>query len=305
MQQRISSLNRGLHEMNQFVAGATGMTPRGSIFDSTTPKNVSNQQPHPHSPQNPDSSPSSFYSILTKSGRDAPRSHPNHVSIVTAQRDRASEDDRVGRAIKSANSIELQMALEVQQRLDSDTALSTLLDHRVKELSSTAEKFCNERVIQLHVAVDQMTKRVESLSLELSVEREKNVRLAKELQRHSQQGFDELKSSIERDKAMREDRESQLNSKLNEATFKLKERLDVERHAREQLLQHVHEEIRKIAKRREKDDGRILNQLKSDLIQLQGQLKRETEVREVGEEQLAIAMEDVVSRVKLGLKALS
>ena len=201
--------------------------------------------------------------------------------------------------------IEQHLALEVKRRAEADAKLQQLIDVRAKEMAQGLEKRVTDRMVQMHQAVDGLTKRVGQLNRELAVEREKNVRLTQELKYHAGQGLSDIRATVEQEKLQRMEKEQLLAKKLGEDVFRMQERLDVERHAREVMLTAVKEDMSKFSGTREKSDERFVRKLREDIIKLREQLQAEEETRAQGEEQLAQAMEDIVAQVHGSLKALS
>ena len=205
----------------------------------------------------------------------------------------------------SAIRIEQHLALEVKRRAEADQKLQVLIDARAKELAQQLEKKVTDKMVQMHHAVDTLTKRVGQLNAELALEREKNVRLTQELRYHASQGLQDVRQAVEQERVQRCEKEALIVKKLGEDVFRLQERLDVERHAREVMLVAVKEDMGKVGKSREKSDERFVRKLREDITALKQQLKAEEESRERGEEHLAQAMEEVVQQVHSGLRALA
>ena len=70
------------------------------------------------------------------------------------------------------------------------------------------------------------------------------------------------------------------------------------------MVKAARDEIARAGKQREKSDERVLTRMREDLQILKANYAAEVETREKGEEQLAAAMEDLVSQVQLGLNGL-
>jgi hypothetical protein len=205
------------------------------------------------------------------------------------------------------NSARLQqhIALEVRRRAEGQKALQQLVDARAKEIAQVVEQKVTERMIALHKTIDGLTKRVDVLGRELAVEREKNVRLTQELKFQATQGLSEVKNALEQERAQRVEKEAMLGRKLSEDVFRLQERLDVERHARDTMVATVREELAGVAKQRHKADAQLVQGLLEDIKATKAQLAAERNEREQGEEHLAAALNDVVRQVKAGLAAMA
>jgi hypothetical protein len=203
-----------------------------------------------------------------------------------------------------AQKIEQLLTNEVRRRTEGDKIIQHHVDAKVKEAVAMIEKKFAEKFVQMHLAVDNATKQLEKLQQELAIEREKNVRLTQEMKYFATKGVQDVQDAVTQEKNHRLEEECLLQKKLSEDVMRLQERLDVEKHAREQMVKAAREEISKAAKMRDKSDERALARLTDDLQRLKASFSLEVEQREKGEEQLAAAMEDVVSQVQLGLKGL-
>jgi hypothetical protein len=205
----------------------------------------------------------------------------------------------------AAIRLEQHLALEVKRRAEGDAKLQTLVDARAREITATLEKKVTERLLAMHHQVDTLTKRVGQLNADLALEREKNVRLTQELRYHAAQGLGDIKQAVEQERVQRQEKEGLLSKKLSEDVFRLQERIDVERHAREMMLTAVKEEMGQVKKHREKGDERFIRKLNEDIAALKKQLTAEEETRKRGEEHLAKAMEEIVEQLHNGLRVLS
>lgn len=204
-----------------------------------------------------------------------------------------------------ATKIEEHLGVEATARLDGDRKLKAIIEHRVREAMSNIEKKAAERITEVHMQLDQLTKKLEKVQNELALEREKNVRLTQELKYQATQGLADVRDQVGQVRGFCQSSQGALTKKMDDDLFRLQERLDVERHARENIVRNIREEIAVAAKQREKQDDRILQKLKDDITSVEVLLKRESEIREKGEEQLAATMEEVVAQIQLGLRNIS
>ena len=206
---------------------------------------------------------------------------------------------------EQAARLQQHITLEVRRRTEADAGLQQAMDVRARDIRESLEQKAAARLMDVHKAVDLLTKRVDTLGAELAQEREKNVRLTQELKFQSTQGVQDVKSALGHERAQRLEKEQLLGKKLTEDVFRLQERLDVERHAREQMVGEVRSDLGRAARKREKSDVRLLLQLQDDVRAMAGALEAERDQRERGEEQLAATMDDMVGQVNQGLQALA
>lgn len=205
----------------------------------------------------------------------------------------------------SAHRLQQHVALEVRRRTEGQKALQQLVDARAAELSRQLEQKTQERMLDLHKNVDLLTKRVDVLQKELAAEREKNVRLTQEMKFQATQGMQDVKGALDHERAQRQEKEALLAKKLSEDVFRLQERLDVERHARDAMVAAVKDDLVAATKSRHKSDERLLQELLEDVKGLKAALAEEHEERERSEEHLAAAMNDIVTQVHSGLQSLA
>lgn len=213
-------------------------------------------------------------------------------------------DDVVISMKQHAIKIEEHLAVEASARQEMDRKLKSLMDQRIRDAVTLLEKKASERIAELHHHVESLTRRTENLQAELATEREKNVRLTQELKYQVTHGMSEVKEHVNQVRSVSQSSQSILAKNLAENILRLQEKLDVERHTRESVLQAVREEMH-ATKNRDKIEDRALQRLRDDISALEVQLKRERETREKGEEQLAATMEEVVSQIQLGLRNIS
>ena len=203
-----------------------------------------------------------------------------------------------------AQKIEQLLTNEVRRRTEGDKLIQQHIEARAREMVQAVEKKFSEKLIHMHVSVDGVTKQLEKLQHELAVEREKNVRLTQEVKYFATKGVEDIRDAMTQEKNHRIEKEGLLQKKLSEELVRLQERLDVEKHARETMVKAARDEIARAGKQREKSDERVLTRMREDLQILKANYAAEVETREKGEEQLAAAMEDLVSQVQLGLNGL-
>lgn len=225
------------------------------------------------------------------------RSGPGHAMLSVP-------DDRWREVREHVVKMEQHLALEVRRRAEADRDTQLLLEARCQEITEALERKVADRLAHSHHAVDALTKKVDKLTTELALEREKNIRLTQELRQQSQQGLADVKAVVEQERKQRSEREILLKKKLQEDTFRLQERIDVERHAREVMTAALQEDIGKAAQVRHKADEKLLAQLREDILSLGARVRQEHDLLERAEETLASNLNDVVEQVSLALRAL-
>jgi hypothetical protein len=238
-------------------------------------------------------------------GQRHPGFHPAGLSSSSRGNSAGSGiDDKLAFYQVQGEKIHQLLANEVRRRTEGDKMLQNHIDTKIKEAVAIIEKKFAEKFVQMHVAVDSATKKLEKLQNELAVEREKNVRLTQEMKYFATKGVQDVQDAVTQEKHHRLEEECLLQKKLSEDVGRLQERIDVEKHAREAMLKEAREEIGRASKHRDKSDERVMARLTEDLRTLRANFAAETEKRQRGEEQLAAAMEEIVSQVQLGLSGL-
>jgi hypothetical protein len=211
-------------------------------------------------------------------------------------------DDVVISLKQHAIKIEEHLAVEAAARQEMDRKLKSLVDQKVREELIRLEKKASDRIAELHHHVETLARRSEALQVELTTERDKNVRLTQELKFHVAHGVADVREHVTQVRTVCQASQSILAKNLSENVLRLQEKLDVERHARESVLAAVREEMHHASRSRDKTDDRALQKLRDDVSALEVHLRRERETRERGEEQLAATMEEVVAQIQLGLR---
>lgn len=205
---------------------------------------------------------------------------------------------------ESTLKVEQHLALEVRRRMEGHRDLLQTLDARCQTMVIALEKKVADRLAQAHHVVDMLTKKVDTLSSELAIEREKNVRLTQELRVHAQQGLSDVKHALDQETKQRLERETLLSRKLQEDIFRLEERIDVEHHTRDAMTLALRQDIDRASKERAKADERLLQQLRTDLATLKSKLLEEAVERQRTQDELTVALSSVVDQVKGTLRGL-
>eukprot|EP00759_Apiculatamorpha_spiralis_P041229 PhF_6_TR39839/c0_g1_i1/m.59240 len=217
---------------------------------------------------------------------------------------REYEENRLHEVRELATKIERHLALEVKRRTESDKALQAMLEMRVKEVSDFMERKMADKLNLMQQNVDILTKKLEKVTSELASEREKTGRLTQELRSQYLQGLQEMKQGVEVEKIQRMEKEALLLKRLTEDVHRLQERLDVERHTREQAIKHIKETDPRMGRTGDKSDERFRAHLLDDIECLKTALRLESDARERSEETLASTMDEVVRQVHAGLRLI-
>lgn len=279
------------------TAAPTGATPTSTSGAKKLPQTQLVLVPgSPAGPYTPSGASSAVVSFQPR-----PAAAPSSLTVANVQ----AFEDAIITMKQHAIKIEEHLAVEATTRMNSDKKLKQLCEQRIREAVTALEKKSSERLAEMHVQVDTLTKKVDKLQSELATERDKNARLTQELKYQATQGFMEVKDHVTQIRNLSQSSQSVLAKNLTENTYRLQERLDVERHARESMLRGVAEEIAQNGRQREKLDERVIQKLRDELHALEVQLRLEKETREKTEEQLALAMEEVVQQIQLGLRNIA
>eukprot|EP01062_Namystynia_karyoxenos_P005292 TRINITY_DN11876_c0_g3_i1.p1 TRINITY_DN11876_c0_g3~~TRINITY_DN11876_c0_g3_i1.p1 ORF type:complete len:296 (+),score=157.62 TRINITY_DN11876_c0_g3_i1:84-890(+) len=215
------------------------------------------------------------------------------------------EENRIFEVRELAQKIEKHLALEVKRRSESDKALQELLESRIAELQDGIERKVSDRLTQMQLNVDILTRKLVSLETELQQERENNQALLERLNHTVAQEVKNIRSTLDHEKVLRMEKEAQLLRKSAEDVYQLQERLNAEKSAREIGVSGVRDALAKLAKDKAKEDEKFKTGVLGDIEQLKNAVRFEHEERKEAEEQMVQTMDQIVKQVHESLEVVS
>eukprot|EP01065_Artemidia_motanka_P032745 TRINITY_DN39730_c0_g1_i1.p1 TRINITY_DN39730_c0_g1~~TRINITY_DN39730_c0_g1_i1.p1 ORF type:complete len:283 (+),score=117.31 TRINITY_DN39730_c0_g1_i1:59-850(+) len=218
---------------------------------------------------------------------------------------REFEESRIFEVRELAGKIDKHLSLEVKRRAESDKALQELFESRMVELQATTDRTLSERLTQMQLNVDILTRKMVSLEAELAQERDTNRQLLDKLNQTVAQEVKNIRSTLDHEKVLRMEKEAQLLRKSAEDVYQLQERLNSEKSAREIGLTGVREAIARLTKMQGKEDEKFKTSVLSDIDQLKNAVNFEHEERKEAEEQMVQAMDQIVKQVHDSLQVVS
>eukprot|EP01064_Diplonema_japonicum_P028452 TRINITY_DN4362_c0_g1_i2.p1 TRINITY_DN4362_c0_g1~~TRINITY_DN4362_c0_g1_i2.p1 ORF type:complete len:244 (+),score=96.91 TRINITY_DN4362_c0_g1_i2:116-847(+) len=227
----------------------------------------------------------------------------SHEQDVNSKRE--YEENRLFEMRELTNKVEKHLALEVKRRAESDKVLQNMFESKMKEMQVATDKKFTEKFTQVQLNVDILTKKIVSLEKELVSEREKNAQLIQKLNYEQQQSVQTLKNTLEQDKVQRMEKEAQMLRKGAEDAYRIQERLDIEKHARDVGFEGLREAIAKLSQDKDKHDEKFKSLMLADIEQLKAAVRFEHEEREQSEEQLVATMDQIVQKVEDALRVVS
>eukprot|EP01062_Namystynia_karyoxenos_P005293 TRINITY_DN11876_c0_g4_i1.p1 TRINITY_DN11876_c0_g4~~TRINITY_DN11876_c0_g4_i1.p1 ORF type:complete len:306 (+),score=146.82 TRINITY_DN11876_c0_g4_i1:80-919(+) len=218
---------------------------------------------------------------------------------------REFEENRIYEVRELTTKIEKHLTLEVKRRAESDKALQSLFEGRMQEMREALRREFTDRLTQQQMSVDVLTKKLVSVEKDLAMEREKNAQLLDKLDKGMSQEVRNIKATLDQDKVHRMEKEAQLLRKCAEDIYRLQERLDVEKHAREVAMEGFRDCIGGLGQDKTKDDDKFKSMVLNDLEQLKSAVRYEHEEREQAEEQMVQTMDQMVRQVQEALRVVS
>eukprot|EP01012_Entosiphon_sulcatum_P057390 TRINITY_DN81146_c0_g1_i1.p1 TRINITY_DN81146_c0_g1~~TRINITY_DN81146_c0_g1_i1.p1 ORF type:complete len:292 (+),score=82.32 TRINITY_DN81146_c0_g1_i1:132-1007(+) len=215
------------------------------------------------------------------------------------------EEAKLQEVRELAIKIEKHLTLEIKRRSEADKILQSQFEQKLKEIAENVDRAHSDKMLQMQVNIDILTKKMLSLERELGEERERTARLAAELRHAATTSTSDLKAALEQEKVSRVEKEAQILRKISEDVYKVQERADIERASREAGLEKVREEFAKALKQRDQFEEKFRAKTLEEIDALKQSLRVETEMRESGEEQLAHSVDGIVQQLHDTLKQLT
>lgn len=204
-----------------------------------------------------------------------------------------------------ATKIAEHLSAEATARAEADRKLKILIDLKAQEIAAELERRATENLQRLQVHIDGLTKKVDGLERELASEREKNVRLTQEIKFLATHSLEDVKDQLVVERSQRMEGQTSLLHRIAQECHRLQERLDAERHARDQMNHVVRDELQRASRQKEKSEDKVLLKIKDELAALRVALRNETNTRERTEEQLTSTLEEVYAQIQLGLNKIA
>ena len=240
---------------------------------------------------------------ITPAPPPSPTPHTTTPQDVHSKRE--FEENRLYEMRELTQKVEKHLALEVKRRSESDKVLQNMFEGKMREQAEALERGFNERMTQTKHNVDILTKKIVSLEKDLVAEREKNGQLLQKVSYESQQAVQNLKNSLEQDKVQRMEKDAQLLRKSAEDVYRLQERMDVEKQARDLGFEGLRDAIGKLSMDKDKHDEKFRSLVLGDIEQLKAAVRFEHDEREQSEEQLVKTMDQIVNQVQDALRVVS
>ena len=218
---------------------------------------------------------------------------------------REYEENRLTEMRELMSKVEKHLALEVKRRSESDKVLQGMFEGKMRDQQETMDRQFTDKFSQMQHNVDILTKKIVSLEKELVSEREKNAQLLQKVSYESQQSVQNLKNTMEQDKVQRMEKDAQLLRKSAEDVYRLQERMDVEKQARDLGFESLRDAISKLANDKDKHDEKFRSLVLGDIEQLKSAVRFEHDEREQSEEQLVKTMDQIVNQVQDALRVVS
>jgi hypothetical protein len=167
------------------------------------------------------------------------------------------------------------------------------------------EKKMNEKFDHLLTSYEILTKRSASLEKIISEEREHTRKIINDLKLGILSQLEDLKSIVEQERVARIEKETQILKKLTEEVYKLSEKVQLEKSKKDQTLTMLREEFQKNEIERSQAHEHFRQRVLEELNIMKQALKAETENREAAQEQIAITIDQIVSKIKESFKMFS
>ncbi|KAG2375339.1 hypothetical protein C9374_009962 [Naegleria lovaniensis] len=201
--------------------------------------------------------------------------------------------------------IEKDLTLEMRKRAESDKVLQTLCDNKINTVQDVIEKKMNEKFSQMQLVIDTLSKRVINLEKLLAEEKDYASKFSNTMKTGVIGQLEELRSMIEEERMTRLEKEAQLTRKINDEYFKVSQKLESEKKARELFITSTREDMERVEQAKAKIDQDFRTRIFDEVDNLREELKRETEQREIVDEQIVNSLDTIIKQVHDSLRMVT
>jgi len=206
--------------------------------------------------------------------------------------------EAITRSEKNLNS-------EIKRRQESIRALQSMFESQIQALTEKAELDLNERIQPLLEGTETSARRIAVLEKELKEEREQRVAESEEISTTLNKQLSALRTTFEMEKVSRLEREAQILKRVGDDIFRIQEKLDAERVAREAALTSLRDELDSSAHSRAKADEKFQIRMMEEINNLRNTMFTELKERENAENQIVATLDDVVLGLQGGFHIIN
>ncbi|KAF0974389.1 hypothetical protein FDP41_006421 [Naegleria fowleri] len=201
--------------------------------------------------------------------------------------------------------IEKDLTVEMRKRAEGDKVLQTLCDNKINTVQDAIEKKMNEKFCQMQLVIDTLSKRVINLEQLLAEEKDYASKFSNTMKTGVIGQLEELRSMIEEERMNRMEKEAQLTRKINDEYFKVSQKLESEKKARELFITSTREDMERVEQAKARIDQDFRTRIFEEVDNLREELRRETEQREIVDEQIVNSLDTIIKQVHDSLRMVT
>jgi Skp family chaperone for outer membrane proteins len=218
---------------------------------------------------------------------------------------REVETGRRNALYDQVQKLELDLETEIRRRQESDRLLQEKVSTDLKAMEQGIAAHVREMQQGLKASIDALTRSFAELHQGLREEREQRRVDVEHLAQSVVAKVDECQTSIDDERVERLEREANTLKRVGEDIFKLQEKVDVERAAREGGVNALREQLEGITRRADTHDDKFQTIALTEIASLKSALNAEKEERVAEDEQIVHAINDYTRALQDGLRIVN
>jgi hypothetical protein len=228
-----------------------------------------------------------------------------HGTIESEVQQRRSEEEQRLQLIRdSVVHLDKVLQVETKRRQESVKTLQMMLEQHTTQLQNRLQDELRESNEQLVRTIEALGVRVTDLEKQLTEERETRQRESEDASQGLTRQISQVQAAVENEKVARLEREAAILKRIGDDTFRLTEKIDGERIAREGATTSLRDEVETLDRQRQRLAERAQNQILEEIGQLRERIDVEITQREASEAQMCTTLDDIVSQVQSGITTI-
>ncbi|KAL0234076.1 hypothetical protein PCE1_001114 [Barthelona sp. PCE] len=228
----------------------------------------------------------------------------NDVEIEMQQR-RSEEDRKFVNLIDQVNRIEKNLTAETRRRQENIRAAQIVYENRITAAVERLDGAIVTKFNELNDKFGALDSRIEAIELGLQEEVQARTSQSSELLSNFSSRITELQECLDSERSHQVEREASLMQRVTSDIYRIQEKTDAERLQRETAINVLMENIENNLKLRGKAEETLRQRVAEDYQEIKVLLETEREEREKGDEDLVVALEQLMSNMTRSISALS
>lgn len=179
-----------------------------------------------------------------------------------------------------------------------------MFDNKLNAIQDIIEKKMSEKVSQLQITIDMLSKRTATLEKQLAEEKEKNTAISQDIRINFLSQLEELKNVVESERVSRLEKEAHILKQQAEDIMRCSERIESEKNIRDQQFLVLKDDIQQFNRDRVKQYEHLRQNVSEDIELLKQALRAEGKQREHTEEQMVTMIDSIVAEIQQSLRTV-